>query len=99
MKLTGQIVLITGSSRGLGAAIARAFHREGAKVVINYVREESAVAAASLSEELGNALIVQADVGNESQVHPYILIYNAKRLTQARSAISSSKQSYATAPQ
>ncbi|OAP57469.1 3-oxoacyl-[acyl-carrier protein] reductase [Fonsecaea erecta] len=37
MKLEDQIVLVTGSSRGLGLAIARAFHREGARVVVNYV--------------------------------------------------------------
>ena len=79
MKLTEQIVLVTGSSRGLGAAIARAFHREGAKVVINHVRPESAAAAALLAEELGHALVVQADVGDETQVHPHIMILYVKR--------------------
>ena len=34
--LNQQLVIVTGASRGLGAAIAQAFLREGAKVVINY---------------------------------------------------------------
>ena len=98
MKLTKQIVLITGSSRGLGAAIARAFHREGAKVIINHVRQESAVAAAELADELGYALVVQADVGDKAQVHLHIMIHNAKRLTQTRSAKSLKWQYVSTAP-
>ena len=36
-SLDQQLVIVTGASRGLGAAIAQAFLREGAKVVINYL--------------------------------------------------------------
>jgi len=60
-SLTSQIVLVTGAGRGLGAAIARAFAREGAKVVINY--RHSQAAAEKLAEELGpQAAAIRADV-------------------------------------
>jgi 3-oxoacyl-[acyl-carrier protein] reductase len=59
--LDNQTVLITGAGRGLGAAIARAFSREGARVAINY-RNITAKAEA-LADELGpNAMAVAADV-------------------------------------
>ncbi|WP_312998666.1 SDR family NAD(P)-dependent oxidoreductase, partial [Achromobacter animicus] len=37
LNLNQQLVIVTGASRGLGAAIAQAFLREGANVVINYL--------------------------------------------------------------
>jgi NAD(P)-dependent dehydrogenase (short-subunit alcohol dehydrogenase family) len=44
--LDGKVALVTGSSRGLGRAIARVLAREGADVAINYARDEAAAAAA-----------------------------------------------------
>ncbi len=59
-------VLITGSSRGIGMAIARAFAKSGANVIINYVSSEKQ--ALLLSEEInksgGNSLSIKADVSN-----------------------------------
>lgn len=51
LPLHDQTVLVTGAGRGLGAAIARAFAREGARVAINY--RHSAGPAQALAAELG----------------------------------------------
>ncbi len=57
--------LITGGSRGIGAAIARRFAGEGFRVIINYNRSEAE--AKALAAELGGAA-VRADVGDPKQV-------------------------------
>lgn len=56
--------LITGASRGIGAAIARTLHREGWSLVLNY--HQSRTAAESLAREL-NARLFCADVADPSQ--------------------------------
>lgn len=62
-----QLVLVTGGARGLGEHLVRAFLREGAKVVINYLN--SAEAAAKLAAEAPDrTLAVQADVSDAAQV-------------------------------
>ena len=48
--LTGQTALVTGASGGIGGAIARALHRQGAAVALAGTRE---AALAALAEELG----------------------------------------------
>ncbi len=61
LPIKKQTVLITGSARGLGAEIAKAFHREGATIIINYRKSEEK--AKSLSDSLGNrALLLKGDV-------------------------------------
>jgi len=71
MQLTEQVVLVTGASRGLGAAIARAFGREGARVIVNYY--QSAAKARSVADAIGErALTVQADVRDPDQVEVMI---------------------------
>lgn len=68
MDLKEQVVLVTGSSRGLGAATAKAFGREGARVVINYVQSKEK--AENVVAEIGSerAIALQADVRNEAEV-------------------------------
>ena len=63
--LEGKVSIITGSSSGIGAATARLFAAEGAKVVINSVR--SVEAGQALAAELPDAVYVQADVSDEAQ--------------------------------
>ncbi|SEN70078.1 3-oxoacyl-[acyl-carrier protein] reductase [Loktanella fryxellensis] len=62
-----QTVLVTGAGRGLGAAIATAFAREGAAVVINYRHSQSA--AQALATRLGDrAVALRADVTDPGAV-------------------------------
>lgn len=66
--LSSQVVLVTGGARGLGAAISRAFLREGARVAVNHWR--SAEAAQALQQAFGEARVfpVRADVTDPHQV-------------------------------
>lgn len=63
-RLDGKVALVTGSSRGIGAAMAVELGRCGAKVVVNYVKSrESAEQVVAEIESLGShAVAVQADV-------------------------------------
>ena len=64
--LAGKGVVVTGASGGIGAACARAFAAEGARVLVHYHR--GAGRARALAAELGGAPIGQADLTNESEV-------------------------------
>lgn len=60
-------VLVTGSSRGLGAVIAKTLAKQGFEVIINY--NQSREAAEALAEELGDkAIAIQADVTQRDEV-------------------------------
>jgi len=64
--LAGRVVVITGAARGIGAATARAFAGEGARVVVNY--RTSREQADQLVASLPDAIAVQADVSREDEV-------------------------------
>ena len=59
-------MLVTGASGGIGAACARAFAAEGARVLVHYNRGEER--ATALAAELGDAHVAQADLTEEAQV-------------------------------
>jgi NAD(P)-dependent dehydrogenase (short-subunit alcohol dehydrogenase family) len=65
-----KIVLITGSSRGIGAATARLAAAQGYDVAVNYTRDkEGAAAVVADIEKVGRrAVAIQADVGREDDV-------------------------------
>jgi enoyl-[acyl-carrier protein] reductase III len=63
-------VLITGGSRGIGAAIAREVARPGTRVVLNYLQNEAAAVdvAADIVARGGEAALVQGDVRSEADL-------------------------------
>lgn len=79
MRLAGKVAVVTGSSRGIGAAIARRLAGEGARVVLNcHASVEAAEAvAAEIRQAGGEALVVAADVSRSEE---------AQRLIQATTA-------------
>ena len=67
MRLKGKVALVTGGARGMGAAEALLFAREGARVVIGDVlEEEGRRLEAEINETGGDALFVRLDVTSES---------------------------------
>jgi 3-oxoacyl-[acyl-carrier protein] reductase len=70
MRLKDKVALVTGSSRGIGKAIALTLAREGADIIVNYLtRKNDAENVAKEIEALGRrALVVKADVSNKEEV-------------------------------
>jgi 3-oxoacyl-[acyl-carrier protein] reductase len=69
-KLEGKIALITGGSRGIGAAIAKRLAADGASVAITYAKDAGAASAVVKAIELGGgkAIAIQADAANVDAV-------------------------------
>ncbi len=74
MKLKGKVALITGSSRGIGKATSLLFAKEGAKVVVNYIKsEKDAKDVVAEIKKLGSeAIAVKCDVSDEEHVKKMI---------------------------
>lgn len=68
MELNNRVAVITGAASGIGAATARAFAREGAKVVVADINGDG---AAAVADEIGG-LGVACDVGDEASVNSLV---------------------------
>jgi len=70
LRLRDKVAAVTGSSKGIGRAIALAFAREGANIVVNYFRDEgNAKEVASEIKKMGQeAFAVKADVSRAEEV-------------------------------
>ena len=70
MKLKDKVAVITGSSKGIGAGIAKEYAREGAKVVVNYSssKESADRVVEEITQNGGTAIAVQADISKIADI-------------------------------
>src|ERR1700731_985249 len=74
MQLKNKVAIVTGSSRGIGKAVAERFARDGAQVVVNYVRNKKAADAvvAGIVKAKGTAIAIKADVSKKADARRLI---------------------------
>lgn len=71
LDFTGKVVLVTGSSRGIGAEMIKAFGKRGANCVVNYFTDpqgQNKADAESVAKELKEPVMIDADVTKPDQV-------------------------------
>ncbi|MBI2997896.1 MAG: SDR family oxidoreductase [Deltaproteobacteria bacterium] len=75
MKLDGQVAIVVGSARGIGAAIARTFSKEGANVVLvdlERMKAQLDEVAQGINQKGGKAMAIVADATDEGQVNKMV---------------------------
>ncbi len=78
-RLTGKVAIVTGASKGIGAAIAKHLAGEGAAVVVNYAssKEDADHVVAEIESNGGKAVAVQANVAKKAEIER--LFFEAKK--------------------
>jgi 3-oxoacyl-[acyl-carrier protein] reductase len=82
LDFSGKIVLVTGSSRGIGAEMIKEFGKRGAQCVVNYVADPAGQNKSdmeSVTKELKNPLVIECDVTNPEQVEGMMIEIGDKR--------------------
>jgi 3-oxoacyl-[acyl-carrier protein] reductase len=75
LDFTGKVVLVTGSSRGIGAEMIKAFGRRGAQCVVNYVADrqgQNKADALGVAKELNEPLVIECDVTRPAEVEAMV---------------------------
>jgi len=69
-NLKEKVILVTGASKGIGAAVAQHLAAAGARVIINYAgsKEDAEKVVSSIRQQGGDAIAVQADVSKSAEV-------------------------------
>ena len=77
-RLTGQVAVVTGASKGIGAEIARQLAAEGAAVVVNYAtaKEGADRVVDEITKRGGKAISVQANVAKKAEVERLFALTN-----------------------
>jgi len=82
LDFSGKVALVTGSSRGIGAATIKAFGKHGAKCVVNYVADpdgKNKADAQKVAQTLADPLIIQCDVSDPAEVESMMMEIGDKR--------------------
>jgi 3-oxoacyl-[acyl-carrier protein] reductase len=69
-KLTGKVAVVTGASKGIGAAIAQAYGAEGASVIVNYSSSKAGAdrVVAEIAQHGGSSIAVQGDMSKPEDI-------------------------------
>lgn len=70
LKLKNKVAIVTGSSKGIGAEIAKAYAKEGAKVIVNYASSKAGAdkTVNEITQNGGTAIAVQADISKYADI-------------------------------
>ncbi|MDF2725317.1 MAG: 3-oxoacyl-ACP reductase FabG, partial [Paenibacillus sp.] len=78
MRLGGKAALVTGGSTGIGREVCIAFAKEGARIAVNYIGDDTRAkqVVAEIEAAGGEAMAVHADVSQEDQVEAMVSTIN-----------------------